>query len=99
MNISPALASWFQSIHWDWIVVIGLCGNAMFSMRFLLQWLASEKEGRSVIPTSFWYCSIGGSILLCAYFIVRRDPVGIIGYLPNCLIYFRNLWLDGKSTA
>jgi lipid-A-disaccharide synthase-like uncharacterized protein len=86
---SGLLTGW----HWDWLIVLGLCGNAVFSMRFLVQWVASEREGRSVVPTSFWYLSIVGSVLLCSYFIVRRDPVGVIGYLPNCAIYFRNLFL------
>jgi lipid-A-disaccharide synthase-like uncharacterized protein len=65
-------------------------------MRFLVQWLASERQGESVIPVSFWYWSIAGSALMCLYFVFRRDPVGILAYLPNSLIYIRNLVLIRK---
>jgi lipid-A-disaccharide synthase-like uncharacterized protein len=70
-------------------------------MRFLVQWIASERQGESVIPVSFWYWSIFGSVIMCLYFIFKRDPVGILAYLPNSLIYIRNLMLirKGKSAA
>src|SRR5437899_11915946 len=84
-------------LDWSYLVIIGLIGNAIFSMRFLVQWLASERRGESVIPISFWYWSIGGSVIMCLYFIFRRDPVGILAYLPNSLIYIRNLILIRKS--
>jgi len=64
-------------------MVLGFVGNALFSMRFLVQWIASERQGESVIPVSFWYWSIAGSVLMCVYFVFRRDPVGILAYLPN----------------
>ena len=66
-------------------------------MRFLVQWIASERQGESVIPVSFWYWSIGGSVIMCLYFIFKRDPVGILAYLPNSLIYIRNLMLIRKG--
>src|SRR5204862_85630 len=65
-------------------------------MRFLVQWLASERQGESIIPVPFWYWSIAGSAVMCIYFIFRRDPVGILAYLPNSLIYIRNLMLIRK---
>src|SRR5438128_5036926 len=65
-------------------------------MRFLVQWWASERQGESVIPVSFWYWSIGGSLLMFLYFLFRRDPVGILAYLPNSIIYIRNLMLIRK---
>ncbi len=74
-------------------VVVGFVGQAFFSMRFLVQWIASEREGRSVIPLSFWIFSILGSSLLLAYAIYRRDPVFILGQAPNLFIYSRNLYL------
>ena len=86
----------FLGLDWNYLVIIGLIGNATFSMRFLVQWLASERQGESVIPISFWYWSIGGSIIMCFYFIFRRDPVGILAYLPNSIIYIRNLMLIRK---
>jgi lipid-A-disaccharide synthase-like uncharacterized protein len=86
----------FLSLDWSYLVILGLIGNAIFSMRFLVQWLASERQGESVIPVSFWYWSIAGSIIMCLYFIFRRDPVGILAYLPNSMIYIRNLMLIRK---
>jgi lipid-A-disaccharide synthase-like uncharacterized protein len=86
----------FLSLDWSYLVILGLIGNAIFSMRFLVQWLASERQGESVIPVSFWYWSIGGSVIMCFYFIFKRDPVGILAYLPNSMIYIRNLMLIRK---
>src|SRR5213075_646445 len=86
----------FLGLDWSYLMVIGFIGNALFSMRFLVQWLASERQGESVIPVSFWYWSIGGSIIMFLYFLFRRDPVGVIAYLPNSIIYIRNLMLIRK---
>lgn len=87
----------FLGFDWSAIMLIGLAGNLVFSTRFMLQWIASEKAGKSVIPNSFWYWSIFGSVLMCIYFYVRHDPVGILAYLPNSMIYFRNLHLRQKE--
>ena len=80
----------FLGFDWNYLVIIGLIGNATFGMRFIVQWLASEKKGESVIPVSFWYWSIGGSVIMCLYFIFKRDPVGILAYLPNSI----QLWIN-----
>ena len=80
-------------MNWDYWVVIGLLGQAMFSMRFLLQWIWSERQGRSVIPEVFWYFSLGGGAILLAYAIRQRDPVFIIGQATGLFIYLRNIWL------
>jgi lipid-A-disaccharide synthase-like uncharacterized protein len=77
-------------------LILGFSGQALFFSRFLVQWLASEARKASVIPVSFWYLSIGGSVLLLSYFVYRRDPVGIVAYLPNCVIYIRNLQLIAR---
>ncbi|MEM7178194.1 MAG: lipid-A-disaccharide synthase N-terminal domain-containing protein [Pseudomonadota bacterium] len=74
-----------------WIMV-GLGGQVLFMMRFMLQWLASEKARRSVIPISFWWFSIGGAAILLAYAIHRADPVFILGQSLGFFIYARNLW-------
>ena len=89
----------FIGLDWSYLMILGFIGNALFSMRFFVQWLASERQGESVIPVSFWYWSIAGSALMSLYFILRRDPVGILAYLPNSLIYIRNLMLirNGRS--
>ena len=80
-------------LDWSALSAFGLFGNAIFSTRFLVQWIASERQGDSVIPPSFWYLSIVGSIVLFVYFVLRHDPVGTLAYIPNCFVYARNLWL------
>ncbi|MBW1787378.1 MAG: lipid-A-disaccharide synthase N-terminal domain-containing protein [Deltaproteobacteria bacterium] len=74
-----------------WLIV-GFAGQALFSMRFLLQWLASERMKKSVIPVAFWYFSIAGGVTLLAYAIHRKDPVFIVGQATGLLIYSRNLY-------
>jgi len=71
---------------------IGLAGQLLFFMRFLIQWIVSEKKKESVIPIAFWYFSLGGALILLAYAIHRRDPVFILGQSAGFLIYSRNLW-------
>jgi len=78
---------------------IGLVGQAMFFMRFLLQWIASEKAKRSVIPDIFWYFSIAGATILLSYAIYRQDPVFILGQSMGFLIYFRNLYFIKKNRS
>lgn len=84
-------------LDWNYWVFIGILGNIVFGSRFIVQWVASEKAGDSVIPRSFWYLSIVGSSLLSIYFILQREPVGIFANLPNSCIYIRNLVLIKKK--
>jgi len=81
----------------NWVLVtwiaVGLIGQALFTARFVVQWLASEKRGESVVPTSFWYFSIGGSLLVLSYALWRLDPVFILAYGFNSIVYVRNLML------
>jgi lipid-A-disaccharide synthase-like uncharacterized protein len=74
-------------------LAIGLAGQALFSARFLVQWLVSEKRRESVIPVAFWYLSLAGSAVLLTYAIYRKDPVFILGQSMGSVIYLRNLWL------
>lgn len=76
-----------------WWVVVGLFGQVMFSMRFIIQWITSEREKRSVIPDVFWWFSLGGGVILFAYALHRADPVFILGQSMGIFIYSRNLWL------
>jgi lipid-A-disaccharide synthase-like uncharacterized protein len=80
-------------------LMIGFAGQALFSARFLLQWLTSEREGRSVVPTAFWYFSIGGSLTLLVYAIHRVDPVFIAGQATGLMIYLRNLYFIYRERA
>jgi lipid-A-disaccharide synthase-like uncharacterized protein len=74
-------------------VAIGFIGQAAFFMRFLVQWVASERARRSVVPVAFWYFSILGGGILLTYAIWRRDPVFIAGQSLGLVIYLRNLTL------
>lgn len=94
LPVNP-IFEFFHVNHWGefWWVIIGLLGQLSFSMRFILQWIRSEREKKSVIPISFWYFSIGGGVVLLSYAIHRRDPVFILGQATGLFIYARNLWL------
>ncbi len=72
---------------------VGLGGQLMFMLRFIVQWIVSERARRSIIPVSFWWFSIAGAAILLAYSIYRRDPVFILGQSLGLLVYARNLWL------
>ncbi|HLF59329.1 MAG TPA: lipid-A-disaccharide synthase N-terminal domain-containing protein [Alphaproteobacteria bacterium] len=74
-----------------WLAV-GFLAQAMFSMRFVVQWIHSERHRRSVIPVAFWYFSVAGGALLLVYAIYREDPVFIVGQAAGLLIYGRNLY-------
>jgi lipid-A-disaccharide synthase-like uncharacterized protein len=78
---------------------IGLLGQAMFSARFLLQWIVSERRKQSVIPLPFWYFSIGGGLTLLAYAIYRLDPVFIVGQSAGVFVYARNLYFLHRQPA
>jgi lipid-A-disaccharide synthase-like uncharacterized protein len=75
-----------------WLTV-GFLGQAFFSMRFMVQWIASERKKESVIPISFWFFSIGGGLTLLTYAIYRLDPVFILGQAAGLFVYLRNLYL------
>ncbi|MDD5584866.1 MAG: lipid-A-disaccharide synthase N-terminal domain-containing protein [Candidatus Omnitrophica bacterium] len=83
MKLSTIELLWF---------IVGFAGQAFFSLRFFVQWIASEKKKESIIPVSFWYFSIGGGLVLLAYSIYRKDPVFIAGQSLGVLIYARNLY-------
>ena len=81
----------------NFFMILGFIGQFFFSMRFIVQWVASEKHKKSVVPLTFWIFSILGSSFLLIYAIYRKDPVFILGQAPNLLIYFRNIWLIKTS--
>jgi lipid-A-disaccharide synthase-like uncharacterized protein len=80
-------------------LAIGFLGQALFTARFLIQWVASEKRRDSVVPVAFWWFSLLGGTALLAYAIFRRDPVIITGQGMGLFVYTRNLILMGKAKA
>jgi lipid-A-disaccharide synthase-like uncharacterized protein len=81
-----------------WLTV-GFLGQALFTARFLIQWLVSEKKRASVVPTAFWWLSLLGGTALLAYAIFRRDPVIITGQALGLFVYTRNLMLVAKARS
>ena len=80
-------------------VGFGLLGQFIFMGRMIVQWLASERNRRSVVPVAFWWMSLCGGTMVLLYFIWRRDPVGILGQMMGWMIYSRNLWLIYRPNA
>jgi len=85
-----------SSTELTWLIV-GLGGQALFSMRFLVQWYQSERQKKSIIPVDFWYFSIFGGITLLSYAVYKLDPVFIIGQSTGLFIYTRNLYFIKKE--
>ena len=83
-----------QGILW---LVVGFAGQALFSMRFIVQWWYSERQKRSVIPVAFWFYSLAGGVTLLSYAIYRRDPVFIAGQAGGLFIYSRNLYFINRE--
>jgi lipid-A-disaccharide synthase-like uncharacterized protein len=95
VELSNAVGNYLHDVfvvHLDWWVALGFVAQLFFTARFLVQWIASERVGRSVIPVAFWWCSIGGGLLLLLYALYRRDPVFIAGQAFGVFVYLRNLY-------
>ena len=86
-----AIVNWITVEH-VWLT-IGFLGQGLFASRFLVQWWASERARRSVVPVMFWYFSLGGGVILLAYSIYKMDPVFILGQGLGLVVYLRNLYL------
>lgn len=85
--------NWFEF----WWVALGFLAQGIFASRFIVQWIASEKAGRSYVPVAFWYLSISGGLLMLAYAIYRQDPVFILGQSTGVIVYARNLMLIHRA--
>ena len=85
-----------MTIDTAWLL-LGLAGQGLFSLRFLVQWWRSERERRSVVPVGFWYLSLAGGVLLLCYAVHRRDPVFTIGQATGVVVYLRNLQLIHRA--
>ena len=80
--------------------LVGFVGQFVFMMRFVVQWIASERKKKSVVPVAFWYLSLVGSLITIVYAVYRRDPVFTAAFCLNILIYIRNLYfIHGKPKA
>jgi len=86
-------------MNWDFWLVIGLIGQTAFFLRFVVQWLVSEKKGESTIPVVFWYFSLAGGLILFCYAIHKKDPVFIMGQSSGIIVYIRNLFLIRRSSS
>lgn len=99
-DVFNAFLQWLHDVfvvQWDGWVVLGFIAQACFTMRFVVQWLASERAKRSVMPVAFWFFSLFGGVLLLIYSIQRKDPVFIAGQGLGLIVYIRNLWLIFKE--
>jgi len=77
---------------WSLWTLVGFVGQFIFGLRFVVQWIATERKRRSVVPVAFWYLSLLGTVVLLTYAIYRLDPVFIAGFSLNMVIYLRNLY-------
>jgi lipid-A-disaccharide synthase-like uncharacterized protein len=96
MQLSQDLQGYVYDVfvtRFDLWLVFGLAAQLVFGSRFVLQWIASERAGRSVMPLSFWFLSIAGGLMTLVYGFVRREPVIIFGQGLSTLIYLRNVVL------
>jgi lipid-A-disaccharide synthase-like uncharacterized protein len=94
IDLSQAIGSYLHEVFvakFQWWVLVGYIAQMLFAMRFVVQWIASERAGRSVVPTAFWIFSIGGGVMLLGYALYRKDPVFIIGQAFGVFVYLRNL--------
>jgi lipid-A-disaccharide synthase-like uncharacterized protein len=81
----------------DFWLAFGLVAQLFFTARFLVQWISSERAGKSVVPMAFWFFSMGGGLMTLVYGIVKREPVIIVGQALATIIYIRNIMLIVKS--
>jgi lipid-A-disaccharide synthase-like uncharacterized protein len=104
VDLSHAVGAYFVDVFvtkLDWWVLLGFLAQGLFTMRFLVQWIASERAGKSVIPVGFWYFSVAGGLLLLIYALYRKDAVFIAGQAFGVFVYLRNLYfvLRERKTA
>ncbi len=83
--------------RFDFWLAFGILAQLLFTARFIVQWLASEKAGRSVMPLAFWFLSIAGGGMTLVYGLVRREPIIIMGQALAVVIYIRNIMLIFKE--
>jgi len=105
IDLSNAVGAYLHEVFvakFQWWVLLGYVAQIMFTMRFLVQWIASERAGKMVMPIAFWFFSIGGGVLLLIYALYRRDPVFIAGQALGLVVYVRNLYfiiVNGRQAS
>jgi lipid-A-disaccharide synthase-like uncharacterized protein len=105
VDLSQKLGTYFHEVfvvNFDAWVILGFVAQAFFTMRFVVQWIASERARKSVMPVSFWFFSIGGGALLLVYALYRKDPVFIAGQAFGLIVYIRNLYfiiVNGRQSS
>lgn len=102
ISIGHAVSDYIYDVFvlkFDFWLAFGIVAQLLFTARFLVQWLASEREGQSVMPLSFWYFSMAGGAMTLVYGIVRREPIIIMGQALAVVIYVRNLMLIFRNRA
>jgi lipid-A-disaccharide synthase-like uncharacterized protein len=100
IQFGQALSNYLYDIFvakFDFWLVFGLAAQLSFAARFIVQWIASERAGKSVVPLAFWFFSIGGGLMTLVYGLVKREPVIIFGQLLSNVIYVRNIMLIIKN--
>lgn len=96
-NLEEVLSASLASA--TWVKALGWVGQALFSGRVIIQWLASERARRPVAPKVFWYLSVAGAVLMSAYSVLRGEFVMLPAFVVTLLIYVRNLWILGRGPA
>jgi lipid-A-disaccharide synthase-like uncharacterized protein len=105
VDMSHAVGAYLADVFYirlDWWILLGVAAQLLFTMRFVVQWIASERAGHSVIPVAFWVFSIFGGLLLLVYALYRKDAVFIAGQAFGVFVYLRNLYFvlrDRKAAA
>ena len=100
IRLSHDIGAYFYDVfvtRFDFWLAFGVIAQFMFGARFVVQWIASERAGNSVVPMAFWFCSMGGGLMTLVYGIVKREPVIILGQALATIIYIRNIMLIWKN--
>jgi lipid-A-disaccharide synthase-like uncharacterized protein len=100
IQFGQELSAYFQEVFiakFDFWLVFGLVAQLLFAARFIVQWISSERAGKSVVPFAFWVFSMGGGLMTLVYGIVKREPVIIFGQAMATIIYVRNIMLIFRS--
>ena len=102
IQFGQALGDYFYDVFvakFDFWLAFGLVAQLLFTARFLVQWISSERAGKSVVPMAFWFFSMGGGLMTLVYGIVKREPVIILGQAMATVVYVRNIMLILNNRA